>query len=297
MYNLKCLPDKLRQARQYRKLNQSELSELFNMHPNSYSKWERGTAEPNATQLARLANFEQLDIAYYFDPKLKPENADFKKMKDTKSVENLSRQIDDLKDYITKSKEYDHISYLVRSSPGLREFVLKLMSLDKSVRQRLLDRLNGFIQGIMEEIETEIEEGQETTIPFYGQIAAGKPIFLEKPISPDLASADEMLYACEKNNVKMSIAVQNRVSPANHIAKQIIDSGQIGKILSMRGRGKEDHRGGGEDLMVLGFHIFDLMRFYAVVKSVHGFDLVTGNEAVGFPSVVSIGFLHGTSIM
>ena len=31
----------------------------------------------------------------------------------------------------------------------------------------------------------------------------------------------------------------------------------------MRGRGKEDKRGGGEDMMVLGTHLFDLMRLLA----------------------------------
>jgi predicted dehydrogenase len=32
----------------------------------------------------------------------------------------------------------------------------------------------------------------------------------------------------------------------------------IGEVLELRGRGKEDRRGGGEDLMVLGVHILDL---------------------------------------
>jgi predicted dehydrogenase len=39
--------------------------------------------------------------------------------------------------------------------------------------------------------------------------------------------------------------------------------GLLGDILELRGRGKEDSRGGGEDLMVLGTHIMDLMRFLA----------------------------------
>src|SRR5262249_26421285 len=34
-------------------------------------------------------------------------------------------------------------------------------------------------------------------------------------------------------------------------------------LLELRGRGKEDKRGGGEDLMVLGTHVFDLMRYFA----------------------------------
>src|SRR5262249_48797016 len=39
--------------------------------------------------------------------------------------------------------------------------------------------------------------------------------------------------------------------------------GRLGDLLELRGRGKEDTRGGGQDLMVLGTHILDLMRFLA----------------------------------
>jgi hypothetical protein len=39
----------------------------------------------------------------------------------------------------------------------------------------------------------------------------------------------------------------------------MIEAGQLGDILELRGRGKEDARGGGQDLMVLGTHIMDLM--------------------------------------
>jgi len=92
---------------------------------------------------------------------------------------------------------------------------------------------------------------------------AGKHVFCEKPIAPDLAAADRMRAACKKNGVKMAVAVQNRVSPAVLQAKQMVKEGRIGELLSMRGNGKEDHRGGGEDLMVLGFHIFDLMNYFA----------------------------------
>jgi predicted dehydrogenase len=43
----------------------------------------------------------------------------------------------------------------------------------------------------------------------------------------------------------------------------MLRDGAIGKFLEMRARGKEDRRAGGEDMMVLGTHLFDLMRFFA----------------------------------
>ena len=42
----------------------------------------------------------------------------------------------------------------------------------------------------------------------------------------------------------------------------MIADGKIGRILELRGRGKEDQRGGGEDLWVLGTHIMDLIRLF-----------------------------------
>ena len=39
----------------------------------------------------------------------------------------------------------------------------------------------------------------------------------------------------------------------------VIEDGRIGKVLEIRARGKEDKRGGGEDLWVLGSHLLDMM--------------------------------------
>ncbi len=93
--------------------------------------------------------------------------------------------------------------------------------------------------------------------------AAGAHIFMEKPLSRTLAEADEMIAACDRAKVKCAIAHQTRYSPKLARVKELIAHGQLGEILELRGRGKEDPRGGGEDLMVLGTHIFDLMRFIA----------------------------------
>src|ERR1051325_6637488 len=92
---------------------------------------------------------------------------------------------------------------------------------------------------------------------------AGASIFLEKPICRTLAEADEMVAACEKHHVKLAIAHQTRYSPRLQRVKDLIADGRIGDLLELRGRGKEDQRAGGEDLMVLGTHIMDLMRFLA----------------------------------
>lgn len=89
---------------------------------------------------------------------------------------------------------------------------------------------------------------------------AGASIFLEKPMCRTLTEADEMVAACEKHHVKLAIAHQTRYSPTMRHVRALIADGKLGQILEIRGRGKEDPRGGGQDLMVLGTHIFDLMR-------------------------------------
>src|SRR3984893_13742354 len=92
---------------------------------------------------------------------------------------------------------------------------------------------------------------------------AGASIFLEKPMCRTLAEADEMIAACERHHVKLAIAHQTRYSPRLQRIRDLIGEGRLGDLLELRGRGKEDARGGGQDLMVLGTHIFDLMRFFA----------------------------------
>lgn len=83
-------------------------------------------------------------------------------------------------------------------------------------------------------------------------------IFCEKPLAPDLASCDAIVDACERSHVKLAVAFQTRYSPRYERVKALIADGAIGEVLELRGRGKEDRRGGGEDLMVLGVHILDL---------------------------------------
>ncbi|HSQ58411.1 MAG TPA: Gfo/Idh/MocA family oxidoreductase, partial [Gemmata sp.] len=51
--------------------------------------------------------------------------------------------------------------------------------------------------------------------------------------------------------------------PRVKVIKDLIHAGKIGAVMELRGHGKEDRRGGGEDLVVLGTYSFDLMRRFA----------------------------------
>lgn len=86
---------------------------------------------------------------------------------------------------------------------------------------------------------------------------------LEKPVAADLSEADEMVAAVEKKGLAWGIAFNFRVTPVvEYVRRMVMEEGLIGEVLELRGRGKEDQRAGGEDLLVLGVHIFDAMRYF-----------------------------------
>jgi predicted dehydrogenase len=91
--------------------------------------------------------------------------------------------------------------------------------------------------------------------------AAGRGIhmYLEKPMCRSPQEADEIIEACETNRVKLAIAHQTRYSPRLRVVHDLLADGILGELLEIRGRGKEDHRGGGEDLWVLGSHVMNLI--------------------------------------
>ena len=85
-----------------------------------------------------------------------------------------------------------------------------------------------------------------------------KGIYVEKPFARSLEECDRIKEACLKSGTKLAVAHRNRYHPALTTAKKLIGEGLVGQVVALRGRGKEDHRGGGEDLWVLGTHVFDL---------------------------------------
>ena len=87
----------------------------------------------------------------------------------------------------------------------------------------------------------------------------GIHMYIEKPMCRTLREADQIVAACDKNHVKLAVAHQTRYSPKIQAVRDLIHEGAIGQILELRGRGKEDRRGGGEDLWVLGSHIMNLI--------------------------------------
>lgn len=110
-----------------------------------------------------------------------------------------------------------------------------------------------------------------------GVIAAakhGKHVFCEKPLAIDIASAKDMVDACRQANVILQVGFNQRFWGQVQIAKQLIDSGFIGKIHQVRSQYSEKStaypaasryrydlaQSGGATIIDLTIHRIDLVR-------------------------------------
>lgn len=123
---------------------------------------------------------------------------------------------------------------------------------------------------------------------------AGCHVYMEKPFCRTLAECDQVLREFEMRHLHIAIAHTAFYSPVTERALEAIAAGEIGDVLELRGRGKEDQRGGGEDLWVLGSHVLGLMSLVAGCdattcqatvltqgKPITPQDVVEGNEGLG----------------
>ncbi len=91
----------------------------------------------------------------------------------------------------------------------------------------------------------------------------GAHLYMEKPFTPTLAEADEILSLAEEKNCKIAVAHQMGADPHILRLKKEIENGLVGDLLEIRVYGKMDARAGGEDMVVLGTHLFDMTRYFA----------------------------------
>ena len=82
-------------------------------------------------------------------------------------------------------------------------------------------------------------------------------VLCEKPFAETLIQADELIKLSKPTGYLVQMAHLARFAPTFHTMKRMIDAGEIGKVLTCHMRGKEDTRGGGEDMIVLGTHVMD----------------------------------------
>jgi len=105
--------------------------------------------------------------------------------------------------------------------------------------------------------------------------AHGVHVLVEKPIALSLELADEMIAACREAGVLLQVNHQLRSGGPAHRAKQVLDSGALGRVTYIRLRQAHDWAGlgvrpsfatrassGGGTLLDNGCHLMDLARFF-----------------------------------
>jgi len=87
-------------------------------------------------------------------------------------------------------------------------------------------------------------------------------VLMEKPFAASVEEARRMQAAARQAGIKVHLGHVARVMGVTRAAREALERGDIGQLMEIRARGKEDRRAGGEDMMVLGTHCFDLMRYF-----------------------------------
>ena len=87
-------------------------------------------------------------------------------------------------------------------------------------------------------------------------------VLCEKPLAETPTQADELVALAHRTGGLVQMAHLARFAPTFRTMKRMIDAGEIGRPLTCYLRGKEDTRGGGEDMQVLGTHVLDAAAWF-----------------------------------
>lgn len=94
-------------------------------------------------------------------------------------------------------------------------------------------------------------------------LEAGTHLYLEKPFTITLAEADDILRLAKQKGLRIAVAHVTRMAPTVLRLEKALRTGLIGDVLEIHTAGKMGSRAGGQDMMVLGLHVFDLARLFA----------------------------------
>ena len=93
-------------------------------------------------------------------------------------------------------------------------------------------------------------------------LETGAHLYLEKPFTITLAEADDILRLAKQKQRRVAVAHVTRMAPTVLRLEKALREGLIGEVLEIHTVGKMDSRAGGQDMTVLGLHVFDLARLF-----------------------------------
>lgn len=121
-------------------------------------------------------------------------------------------------------------------------------------------------------IATHIDDHRDIAID---ALRAGKNVFLEKPMAPTAADCDAIIAAARDGGGKFMVGHVCRFDPRVTLAKQAIDEGRVGRIISMHARRNLSKAiglqvcGSISALLGDGIHDADLMLWFSGAKAVN----------------------------
>jgi predicted dehydrogenase len=106
-------------------------------------------------------------------------------------------------------------------------------------------------------------------------VQAGKHVLVEKPAARNVSELDALIAAAQKIGVQVRVGFNHRYHPALLKARALVDAGELGELMFVRGRyGHGGRRGydrewranpllsGGGELIDQGVHVIDLSRWF-----------------------------------
>lgn len=125
---------------------------------------------------------------------------------------------------------------------------------------------------------------------------AKKHLIIEKPLEISLKRCDQIIEACEKNNVKLAVVFQSRFYEASNLMKKAVENKKFGKLVNgdayvkwFRTQKYYDEGGwhgtlkydGGGALMNQSIHAIDLLQwFMGPVDSIQAYIDTIGHERI-----------------
>lgn len=168
--------------------------------------------------------------------------------------------------------------------------------------QRALDKANAFgikgmsVQEIMNDPEIELVVNLTPALAHYSVIKqaleAGKNVYTEKIVTPDLKEALELKEIAKKRNLRLGCAPDTFLGSAIQTARKVVESGGIGKVVSCHAAVNRDMeflyapgtfptmRGGGIGFDVGIYYLTALLSILGPVEKVSGFACNTSPNGV-----------------
>ncbi|MGP4080659.1 Gfo/Idh/MocA family protein [Pseudalkalibacillus sp. R45] len=134
---------------------------------------------------------------------------------------------------------------------------------------------------------------------------AGKHILCEKPLAINIEDAKKMISVCKENGVILQTAFPVRFNTSIIRAKQLVEAGELGRILAMRGTNRgtnpggwfiDPEKSGGGAVMDHTVHVVDIMRWLmnADVNEVYAeVDQLISDEQIDDCGILTLEFTNG----